>query len=314
MQPAFSVIAFTVCSGAGFGLYMLLAMAHVLGFMPLDRGVVLTGVLLSMFLIVAGLLSSTLHLANPKNAWRAFFRFRTSWLSREGVFAVLFFPFSALYLIGVFFSDAGDIGFFSKLMGLFGVMLAFATLFSQGMIYGCLKTIKQWNTPLTPTNYILLAFMTGALLLNVILALSGQAVGVMGGITVGLVVVAGISKAIYYYWIRTPSHSTINTATGFLRGNVRLLDVGHTAATFLTDEFGYKTAKGQLNLFKAVVFACGFFIPFLLTAFSVVGAGTAVFSALLAFVVAMVGITAERWLFFAEANHVVNLYHGAQRT
>ena len=276
----------------------------------------LTGVLLAMSLIVAGLLSSTLHLANPKNAWRAFFRFRTSWLSREGVFAVLFFPFAGLYLLGVYFADmkTNEIGFFAELMGLFGVMLAFATLFSQGMIYGCLKTIKQWNTPLTPTNYLLLAFMTGALLLNVILAFSGQATGTMGGITLGLILVAGISKAIYYYWIRTPSHSTINTATGFLRGNVRLLDVGHTAATFLTDEFGYKTAKGQLNLFKVVVFVCGFFVPLLLTMFMVVGAGTAVFSALLAFVVAMVGITAERWLFFAEANHVVNLYHGAQRT
>ncbi|PWQ97596.1 dimethyl sulfoxide reductase anchor subunit family protein [Leucothrix arctica] len=317
MQPAFSVIAFTVCSGAGFGLYMLLAMAHVLGFLPiLSRGEILFGIVLAMVLVIVGLLSSTLHLANPKNAWRAFFRFRTSWLSREGVFAVLFFPFAGLYLLGVYFADmkTGDIGFFSKLMGLFGVMLAFATLFSQGMIYGCLKTIKQWNTPLTPTNYILLAFMTGALLLNVVLAFSGQAVGVMGGITVGLIVTAGISKAIYYYWIRTPSGSSINTATGFLRGNVRLLDVGHTAATFLTDEFGYKTAKGQLNLFKAVVFVCGFFIPFLLTAFSVIGASAAVFSALLAFVIAMVGITAERWLFFAEANHVVNLYHGAQRT
>lgn len=93
----------------------------------------------------------------------------------------------------------------------------------------------------------------------------------MGVVTVGLIVISGISKTIYYYWIRTPSASSINTATGFLRGNVRLLDIGHTAATFLTDEFGYKTAKGQLNLFKAVVFACGFFIPLLLTAFSVVG-------------------------------------------
>ena len=34
-----------------------------------------------------GLLSSVLHLANPKNAWRSFSRFRTSWLSREAVFA-----------------------------------------------------------------------------------------------------------------------------------------------------------------------------------------------------------------------------------
>ena len=28
---------------------------------------------------------------------------------------------------------------------------------------------------------------------------------------------------------------------------------------------------------------------------------------------AMLGLVVERWLFFAEARHVVNLYHGAQR-
>jgi DMSO reductase anchor subunit len=28
---------------------------------------------------------------------------------------------------------------------------------------------------------------------------------------------------------------------------------------------------------------------------------------------ALLGLGLERWLFFAEARHVVNLYHGAQR-
>ncbi|RVU84579.1 DMSO reductase [Leucothrix sargassi] len=313
MQPAFSVIAFTVCSGAGFGLYMLLAMAHVLGFMPLDRGTVLAGVLLAMFLIVTGLMSSTLHLANPKNAWRTFFRFRTSWLSREGVFAVLFFPFAGLYLIGVYFADmkTGEVGFFTKLMGLFGVMLAFATLFSQGMIYGCLKTIKQWHTPLTPTNYLLLALMSGSLLFNALLLVNGQALGVMSGISMGLVVISGISKAAYYHKIRAPSESNINTATGFLDKPVRLLDVGHTAATFLTDEFGYKTAAGRLKLLKVVVFVCGFIVPFLLTVILASTGATGLFGVWV-FLLSMLGITAERWLFFAEANHVVNFYHGAQ--
>ena len=44
-------------------------------------------VLISLVLISAGLASSSLHLANPKNAWRAFFRFKTSWLSREAALA-----------------------------------------------------------------------------------------------------------------------------------------------------------------------------------------------------------------------------------
>ena len=89
-----------------------------------------------------------------------------------------------------------------------------------------------------------------------------------------------------------------------------MLDVGHTAGTFLTEEFGYKTPQGRINLFKVLVFVCGFFVPFLLTTLMVVSAEAAVFSALLAFVIAMVGISLERWLFFAEAEHAVGLYYG----
>ena len=46
---------------------------------------------LALGLVTAGLLSSTLtaHLGSPERAWRAFSQWRTSWLSREGVMAVL---------------------------------------------------------------------------------------------------------------------------------------------------------------------------------------------------------------------------------
>ena len=99
MHPALSVIFFTVASGAGYGLFVLLAIAHLFGLVDVDGNTMLWGGVLSLFLITAGLLSSVGHLANPKNAWRAFFRFRTSWLSREGVFAVLFYPFGFFYLL-----------------------------------------------------------------------------------------------------------------------------------------------------------------------------------------------------------------------
>jgi len=84
MHPAFSVIFFTVASGAGFGLFSLLFIADTfkLGGGFSDQQLVIGG-LVALGLIAFGLLSSTFHLANPKNAWRAFSRFRTSWLSRE---------------------------------------------------------------------------------------------------------------------------------------------------------------------------------------------------------------------------------------
>ena len=313
MHPAFSVIFFTVTSGAGFGLFTLLAILHVFGLVDMTPKTILSAGIVGLVLVAVGLMSSTFHLANPKNAWRAFFRFKTSWLSREGVFAVLFYPFAMLYLLGVFLQGAEINGFFAA-MGLIGAILAVVTIFSTGMIYGCLKTIRQWNTALTPANYIFLGLALGGLLM--VSALSYQeGADVMGvtGLTVTLIAIAALAKAVYYFWVVKVTGPTINTATGFTRAAVRLLDTGHTAGTFLTEEFGYQPDHSVVTALKTLVFALGFGLPILLLALVLAGkAGVGI--ALWATVSAFIGIIAERWLFFAEARHVVNLYHGAQNT
>ena len=92
MHPAHSVIVFTTLSGLGYGL------AAVLGVGLLD-GTSLAGqvgYVLSILLIAGGLVSSTFHLGHPERALLAFTQWRSSWLSREGVAAVLtFLPLSA---------------------------------------------------------------------------------------------------------------------------------------------------------------------------------------------------------------------------
>lgn len=312
MHPAFSVIFFTVASGAGYGLFMLLALAHIFGLVKMNAATIVVGGLISFVLISGGLLSSTLHLANPKNAWRAFFRFRTSWLSREGVFAVLFYPLAFIYLFGAWLHEAGSNPLVT-LFGLAAILMALATVFSTGMIYGCLKTIRQWNTALTPANYILLGLSTGSVLLAFVLLATGVNASPMAWLAANLLVLAGIAKAVYYFWIKTVVGSTINTATGFTRARVRLLDVGHTAGTFLTDEFSHKTAPNLVYQLKVLVFVLGFILPLFVMALLAAG-HVGVWMTLLAVISTLAGIGAERWLFFAEARHVVNLYHGAQHT
>ena len=315
MHPAFSVIFFTVASGAGYGLFILMALAYILGFVDMNQGTILSGGLLSLTLISAGLLSSTLHLANPKNAWRAFFRFKTSWLAREGVFAVLFYPVSMLFLLGLWVNaDKPEYNGLVAVIGFAAFALALATLFSTGMIYGCLKTIRQWNTALTPTNYILLGLATGSILFVLVLALNDQSIMGVASLSVVLIILAMIAKAIYYFWVRTVIGPTINTATGFTRAKVRLLDTGHTAGTFLTDEFAYFAPAKLLLALRVTVFIAGFLIPLFFIGLIALGTkGGSVF-ALLAVLSTFSGVAAERWLFFAEARHVIRLYHGAQHT
>src|SRR5262245_24709489 len=147
MHPAYSVILFTTASGAGFGLLAWLALFAVLGLVPPTRGLGLAGFALAFGLITAGLLSSTAHLGRPERAWRAFSQWRTSWLSREGVLAVATFLPAGVLALGWVLTERVEGPF--TLMALLAIVCAVATLYTTGMIYASLRTIRQWHQSLT---------------------------------------------------------------------------------------------------------------------------------------------------------------------
>lgn len=310
MHPALSVIFFTVTSGAGYGLLVLLAIARMTGLVPdiSPDQIVLTGVF-ALVLVTAGLISSTFHLANRKNAWRSFVRFRTSWLSREAVFAVLFYPLCLMWLAVEWFSGNGLAAIVLATLTLF---LAITILFCTGMIYAQLKTIRQWHTALTPLNFILLGIFLGCLIMLIVAVQQQLSIKGLLVVSIASLLIAAVAKVAYFLWIGQPAGPTINTALGFTRATVRLLDVGHASDTFLTKEFGYQVDRVRLIWTRIVSLLLSFILPFLLISGVVVELG--VISVVLAAISAYVGIFAERWLFFAEARHVVNLYHGAQHT
>ena len=305
MKPSLSVIFFTVSSGAGFGLMALLALADVLQWSGgLSDGAIVGVGLIALVLVTAGLLSSMLHLANPKNAWRSFSRFKSSWLSREGVFAVAFYPFALGYLLLAYLGVAGAP---RAIAGVGTIALAWITLYCTGMIYASLKPIPQWHTPLVPIAYFVLGHYSGALLLFAVLVYGGQGAPVYLYSALTWLALAAAVKAIYYAWMRRPGvGATINTATGISRARVRLLDVGHSHGTFLTNEFGFILARKHAVLGKVLVFVVGFVVPL----GALLLAPQIVVTALFAAVAATVGLIVERWFFFAEARHVVRLYHG----
>ncbi len=310
MHPALSVIFFTVTAGAGYGVLFLLGISRLTGLTP-DASpdqVTLMGVV-GLVLVTAGLLSSTFHLANPKNAWRSFVRFRTSWLSREAVFAVLFYPVCLIWLACDFFMGNTTT---TNFLGLLTAFLCIVILICTGMIYASLKTIRQWHTALTPVNFVLLGLLLGALILGFMLASQGLSTATLMSVALGVVVLAALAKIVYFYWIGQPAGPTINTALGFTRATVRLLDVGNSSDTFHNKEFGYQVDKVKLIWLRTISMILMALLPLLLISgvFGEVGSSTLLLAALSAYA----GVFVERWLFFAEARHVVNLYHGFQRT
>jgi len=308
MRPVFSVMLFTVLSGAGLGLFALLALVQAAGSgVALTPAVNLAGGMLALALVSAGLLSSTFHLANPKNAWRAVTRLRTSWLSREGVLALLFFPVGVGYLAAVYLNWPAAL---QTTLGLAGALLAWATLFSTGMIYACLKTIPQWHDRLVPAAYLANGHLSGALLLLALAALDQKALPAYVALVLICLAATAAIKGAYYRKFspaRTGVHA-LPSAIGMTAARAKLLDAGHTHGTFLTQEFIFRFGREQATLLRALFFVLSLLLPTV-----VVGAGVRDPLALgLTALLCLGGLLIERWLFFAEAQHVVRLYHGQQ--
>jgi DMSO reductase anchor subunit len=322
LKPAFSIVFFTVSSGAGLGLLALVALGDLFAQGALPRQVEWRSALLGILLLAAGLASSVAHLAKPQNAWRAFARFRTSWLSREAVFAAALFPVSLVYAGLVAAHESGG---WRSFFALATCLFAWAALFSTAMIYASLKAIRQWRTPWTPVNYLLLGHWSGALLLAA--TVSAYAAPTRSVFTLALVVGIAALAAKLAYWISigerassTKNAPTLERAIGVDQGvhgpgpmtvaRARLLDVGHSHGTFLTDEFGFALARRHATVLRGVALTLGFGLPLIWLI-----AGTARWQVgVAAAACGIIGLLAERWLFFAEARHTVRLYHGDPRT
>jgi DMSO reductase anchor subunit len=312
MHPAYSVILFTTASGFGYGLLIWLAVLGALGLLPVTRGFGIAGFAIALGLVIVGLLSSTAHLGRPERAWRAFSQWRTSWLSREGVLAVAGFA-PALTLAAHWVLLQRIDGSFVMLASL-SAAFSSLTLYTTGMIYASLQTIRQWHQPLTAPLYVALGVASGAVLLNWLLHISGSATPWTGGLaTLGLLLTLALKVAYWQAIDRAPLRYTAESATGLGRiGKVRQLEPPHTQANFVMREMGYRIGRRHAGRLRLIASVLAFVIPAAASLVTLLP-GAGLLAASIACVSCAAGLLVERWLFFAEAEHVVTLYYGASR-
>ena len=288
MYPAPSVIFFTVFSGIGFGLLFFLG----LGIPAVTGWSAFAFFVIAYLCAVGGLISSTFHLGHPERALKAFTQWRSSWLSREGWCAVAALVLMAIYGAGlVFFGQHWGI------IGFIGSVFSVLTVLTTSMIYTQLKTIPRWNSPLTPAMFMSFSLAGGALL-------AGQTTW-----AIGLIAVAAAIQIVL--WMQgdgalAGSGTDLATATGLgTNGTVRAFEPPHTGTNYLLKEFAYTV--GRKHSQKLRIIAIGLFavLPVVLLLLPFWH-----FISLLAVASHVAGALAARWLFFAEAEHVVGLYYG----
>ncbi|MDI9238485.1 dimethyl sulfoxide reductase anchor subunit [Lysobacter sp. LF1] len=325
MHPAFSVLLFTTLSGAGYGLlvwtgaFMLMpylqGRAPTQGVVPLLWGVML---LVGLLLTTVGLVSSMFHLGKPARAWRAFSQWRSSWLSREGVFAVLT-ALPVLALLGVVaavFSTRSTAllqGPVVPVLAAAMLLLSLITVVCTAMIYASLKPIPAWRQALVVPAYLMFAILGGWLVLMALVnwaGLSDEALAVNLLVTFVLAFVAAALKLVYWHRIdRQPLGATRGDAVGLPGREVEVFERPHTQDNYLNREMGYVLARKHARVLRAISVLLFALVPAVTAwlAWAHPEWAGPVFT--LGAVLALLGVLVERWLFFAQARHMVTLYY-----
>jgi DMSO reductase anchor subunit len=323
MHPAFSVLFLTTLIGAGQGLFLALFSVEAyaeLGLLPAPGSdFFATGSLLSLVLLGLGLFASFFHLGRPERAWRTATKWRTSWLSREVLVLPAFMGVVFLYglahwlqfnpPLGVLPGD--NVVLLTVLLGILGTLLAFALFVSTAMIYAAVKFLQEWHSPLTVVNYTLLGAASGFTLATALAAWAGTAlVPFLAGWAIILTLLGLVSRvASLIRNARIKPKSTLQTAIGVKHPAIQQKSQGFMGGSFNTREFFHHRSPGFLRAMKWIFLIAGFVIPVALLAVAMMMTVDPTNVLIAAFVIQYLGLLAERWFFFAQANHPQNLYY-----
>jgi DMSO reductase anchor subunit len=330
MRPTFSIIFFTVLSGAGYGVLFFAGIALATGWPSLSATVVYVDIhppvvtihRQAMFatllavggaLAIAGLASSVAHLGKPLRAWRAFSQWRSSWLSREGVVATATFV-PLLAALGVLVSGTPER--YRVLLVVVGALLALCaatTVYCTARIYSSLRPIPAWHNAFVLPTYLLLGLHSGALwTLAIVLSWSATSNYSMCLGTIDMLILApacGVLKWRYWRWLDRLSASDAGAATGLDRiGRTRTFEQPHTEQNYLTHEMGFVLARKHARKLRTIALLLVAASPLVLGV-SLNWLVSGVVREWVIVCATMLGLLVERWLFFAEARHAVIAYY-----
>ena len=309
MQPAFSVIFLTTLIGAAQGLFLALFGTELLNLGELSQTdsqrFLVSGSVVALILSVLGLIASFFHLGHPERAWRSAAMWRTSWLSRE----VIALP---LFMLGVFlYAGAHALGWSTtRLVGAGAALACIALFVCTAMIYASVRFLQEWASPLTLINYLLMGCASGLMLATLLAALSGMSALIQpyALTATALTLLAWVTRSISLMRnARLKPKSTLQSAIGIKHPHIVQKSQGFMGGSFNTREFFHGRSPELLLTVKWGFLLLAFPLPLLFMSLGVIASSKEML--VIAFITQYFGLMAERWFFFAQANHPQNLYY-----
>jgi DMSO reductase anchor subunit len=348
MRPAWSIVIFTTLAGLAQGFFLgLLGIETFAGaaWPAAQLAAAAWGVLA---LLAAGLVASVFHLGHPERAWRAASQWRTSWLSREVIVLPALMAAVGAHALALTLLAQGALpraaapalGLVLGASAACAAALCVALWWCTGMIYACLRMLREWATPLTPLSFGALGLANGLGLAAAwfACALERHAAHVAQALRVGppLVArvpmlesarasVAGLCVAALaatcvaiavkgaWCWRREALQpaSTLQSALAIAHPQIRQMSMGMTGGSFNTREFFHGAAPWVTSVLPVAMIVFGAAFPLLAfgAAAHIVPGGLGALLLCLVVVLQVAGVLCERWLFFAWARHPQNLYY-----
>ena len=322
MHPAFSVIFLTTLIGTGQGLFLALFTGQsyaAVQLVPAQDSVSFYGLggLIALVFLIAGLIASVFHLGRPERAWRAAAMWRTSWLSREVIVlpTVMFlvFVYSMMHFFEwdsvLYTSKEGTTLQLSLIVGAAAAAATFLLFICTSMIYATIKFLQEWASALTVVNYLLLGTASGFTLAAAFASSNAPDLLVLyGNWAIIITVVAFITRGgSLIRNARIKATSTIQSAIGIRHPKIQQKAMGMQGGSMNTRDFFHHKSSSFMRIIKWSFMILVFPLPVLLL-WSGTDSGST--STLLgAFIIQYIGLIAERWFFFAQANHPQNLYY-----
>lgn len=306
MHPSFSLIFFTTLAGMAQGLLVFIGIMSIGNSDLPDDFLVLLALPISLVLLMIGLIASMFHLGHPERAWRAVMMWRTSWLSREVIVLPMFIGITCLVFLATYFGKSSSWIWAALIVVSLGLWICTAK------IYQCIRFIQEWAHFSTTLNFIILGLASGWMLLSILLLIwfGAETISVLALSQMGFILIAIAMVIKLWIWKRNRNLrpiSTINSATGLNASNVRQTSMGMTGGSFNTKEFFHHKSDTVIRNLRRITLIAAYILPLLLLVLAI-GQDQAVW-VFIAFIAQLSGLMAERFLFFADANHPQNLYY-----
>ncbi|CAM3615978.1 dimethyl sulfoxide reductase anchor subunit family protein [Polynucleobacter brandtiae] len=307
MRPQFSIIIFTTLAGMAQGLLFFLALFS-LNAEPISSSFLTNLALpIGLGLLILGLVASIFHLGRPERAWRSATMWRTSWLSREVIVLPALMVITCLAYFYAYLNQVPQWLWIALLIST--VILWICT----AKIYQCIRFIQEWSHPSTMSNFILLGMSSGFILLELLLALWGEPMNGISNSSLSILafILLFISLNLkLWIWRRNKGLkpvSTLASATGIKGNPIRQTSMGLMGGSFNTREFFHHQTDRVISNIRKVILLCAYVLPMILIASTISNPNTSLIA--LSLFINVIGLLAERWMFFAEANHPQNLYY-----